>query len=95
MPKNMILGFDPLLNGIEQLQTACPASVGAQVPVAQGRAMGNEDVHAFRDEIPLVQTRLASREVECPVAEFWLPVRAGWTVCYITNRHMDILDTQQ
>ena len=70
--KHMILRHQPLYR-TEQIQAACSLTRLNLVPVSQRRTMSHKDVHTFRDQIPLVLTRLPPLQVECPVAELRLP----------------------
>lgn len=51
--------------------------------LTERRTVGHQDVDAFRDQVPLVQQRLASRQVEAPAVEPGSPAeteRRGETV---------------
>lgn len=72
--KHMVLGSYSLLHHLQQLHTPRPPSVLQNITVPQWGAMGHQHINAIRDEVPLLKTRLPTREVETPPTKFWLPV---------------------
>lgn len=48
---------------------------GAALTLTQRGSMGDEDVHAFGNEVPLLQEGLSSREVKAPAVKPGLPGR--------------------
>jgi len=51
---------------VKQLHTARPHPGAGQISEAQGWAVSDENVNILRDEVPLVQARLAALQVEGP-----------------------------
>ena len=73
---HVILGLDPGLNTLQQINTASPGARAAEVPEAQRRTVGDEDIRVLGDQVPFPQTLLSSLEVKCPASELRLPRRA-------------------
>ena len=53
---------------MKELHTACPHPGAGQISEAQGWAVSDEDVDILGDEVPLVQTLLATDQVEGPAS---------------------------
>ena len=73
---HVILGLDPGLNTLQQIDTASPDPRAAEISEAQRRTVGDEDIRVLRDQVPFPQTLLSSLEVKCPATELRLPRRA-------------------
>ena len=73
---HVILGLDPGLDTLQQVNTASPDPRAAEVPETQRRTVSDEDIRVLGDQVPFPQTLLTSLEVKCPASELRLPRRA-------------------
>lgn len=105
MSKDVVLWFDPLLHGGEQLHTARPDVGDAEVAVPQRRPVGHKYIHTSRYRGPLLKTRSTAGKVEGPVAVLGLPARKHKMVSpvelaaqhnlYVLNCYMKTLQISQ
>ena len=70
---HMILGLDPGLDTLQQVNTASPDPCTAEVPEAKRRTVSDENISVLGDQVPLPQTFLSSLEVKCPASKLRLP----------------------
>ena len=70
---HVILGLDPALDGLQEVDTARPDPRAAEVTEAQRRAVGDEDIRVLGDQVPLPHALLTSLQVKCPSSELRLP----------------------
>ena len=76
VPVHVILGLDPVLDTLQEGDTASSDPRAAEVSEAQRRTVSDEDIRVLGDQIPFPQTLLPSLEVKCPASELRLPRRA-------------------
>lgn len=70
---HVILGLDPVLDTLQQVNTASPDPCTAEVPEAKRRTVSDENIRVLGDQVPLPQTFLSSLEVKCPASKLRLP----------------------
>ena len=70
---HMILGLDPVLDTLQQINTASSDPCTAEVPEAKRRTVSDENISVLGDQVPLPQTFLSSLEVKCPASKLRLP----------------------
>ena len=73
MTIHVILGLDPILNTVQEVNTARPHPGAGQVAKAQGWTVSNQDIRIVRYQVPFVQTRLSPLQIECPASKLRLP----------------------
>lgn len=71
--KDMILWLHPLLHCAQQLDTASTHTGATEITMTHGRSVGDQDIHTWRYLIPFIKARGATRHIEGPATEFWLP----------------------
>jgi len=73
--KDMILGFDAILNLQQQIDAPRPVPTLALVSMPYRRSVRDENINPLRNFLPLFAQRLASVQVEGPVTKTRLPWR--------------------
>ena len=71
--KDVVPRLHSLLYLPQKVDASCTQVGGAHVAVANGRAMGDEDVNAFRNLLPHLTAWFSTRQVKPPPSKFWLP----------------------
>ena len=66
MAKDMVLGFNPLFDSMQQVHTSSPIATISFVTKAQRRTVGHQNIRVWGDVVPFVQTFLA------PLRGWWL-----------------------
>lgn len=79
------------LHRVQELQTACPGAIAAQIPVPQGGTVGYQNIHPLLwDQVPFLLTRQSSLQVKSPSTELWLPEASTHIYTYIHTKMMDL-----
>ena len=71
MAKDMVLGFNPLFDSMQQVHTSTSIATISFVTKPQRRTMGHQNICVWGDVVPFVQTFLAS------LRGWWL---VGWPI---------------
>ena len=70
---HVILGLDPVLDAVQEVDTARPGAGDAEVTEAQRRPVGDEHIRVLGDQVPLPDALLSALQVKCPASELRLP----------------------
>ena len=73
--EEVVFGFDPALDFLQQIHTASAYASATQVTVTRGRTVRYQEVRLLRDLPPLLGTLLTALEIVPPTTKLRLPAR--------------------